>query len=54
MMMDVTTFNKYLDCLASMCVDCRMGGITREAFLSNLELLTLKLINANRQEEGKG
>ena len=28
---------KYLDMIASMAIDCRMGGITEETFVSNLE-----------------
>lgn len=28
---------KYLDMIAAMAVDCRMGGITEETFVSDLE-----------------
>jgi hypothetical protein len=30
-------FKKYLDLIASMTVDCLMGGITPECYMNNLE-----------------
>jgi len=41
--MDKTEYEKYLDLIASMTIGARMGGITKETYIGNLEAILKNL-----------
>jgi len=43
--MDDAEFKKYVELIMSMCTDYLMGGLDKETFISNLELITEQMKN---------
>ena len=37
-------FQKYLQLIMSMCIDCMSGGISKKTFIANLKFITNQLI----------
>ena len=49
--MDDIEFRKYVNLIASMCVDFLMGSLSRKTFISNLEIMVLQIKESDNNAE---